>query len=88
MKSFNYQIVEYRYDMSTKHYITSEIFTGMNASSIVTRPSLALIFVSLFQAAMLAVRRSVWEAANADFAAAVLFEALQRTAVTTEASKL
>lgn len=57
---------------------------------MVTRPYLASIFGSLFQAAMLAVRRSVWEAANADFAAAVLFEALQRTATTvatTEASK-
>ena len=49
-------------------------------SFVVTRPYLASIFGSLFQAAMLAVRRSVWEAANADFAAAVLFEALQRTA--------
>jgi len=30
----------------------------------------------LVEAAILAVRRSLWEAANADFAAAVLIEAL------------
>jgi putative heme iron utilization protein len=48
----------------------------MARSANLTTTKFLVFKEDLVEAAILAVRRSLWEAANADFAAAVLIEAL------------
>ena len=48
----------------------------MSGDDNLTKTKWLVLKEDLAEAAILAVRRSLWEAANADFAAAVLIEAL------------
>ena len=63
-------------DLSTVHL-------EMARSANLTMTKFLVFKEDLVEAAVLAVRRSLWEAANADFAAAVLIEALMYLFTTT-----
>lgn len=54
----------------------STVHLEMARSANLTTTKFLVFKEDLVEAAILAVRRSLWEAANADFAAAVLIEAL------------